>query len=108
MPDQHQRDPGYGAQNVHVHKAPPQQGNGPATASMVLGIIAIIRVFISIIGMITSILAPFGLILGFVALGKPSGRGMAIAGIGTSAIGLVVCIGWIVLFAAAASGSGTT
>lgn len=109
MSDQSQGGPGYGSQNVHVHQAPTQPSNGLATASMVLGIISIITVLIPIIGMIAWILAPLGLILGFVALGKPGGRGMAIAGIVTSAIGLLFCIGWFVLFAAiGAAGSAAS
>jgi len=89
-----------------VQQAPANLSNGLATTSMVLGIISIVLVFIPIIGMIAWILAPLGLILGFVAVGKPYGRGAAIAGLICSGIGLLVCIGWFFFFAAiAASGA---
>ena len=81
--------------------------NGLAVASLVLGILSILFVWIPFIGLVSWILAPIGLVLGLVALNKPFGRGMAIAGSICSAIGLLGCIGWVVLIgAAAAAGSG--
>lgn len=83
------------------------QSNGLAVASLVLGILSILFVWIPFIGLVSWILAPIGLVLGLVALNKPYGRGMAIAGSICSAIGLLGCIGWVVLIgAAAAAGSG--
>ena len=83
------------------------QSNGLAVASLVLGILSILFVWIPFIGLVSWILAPIGLVLGLVALNKPFGRGMAIAGSICSAIGLLGCIGWVVLIgAAAAAGSG--
>lgn len=74
---------------------PPPQGNGLAVASMVLGILSVLTAWIPVIGFIAWILAPLGLILGFVAMGKARGKGMAITGIITSVIGLVICIAWV-------------
>jgi hypothetical protein len=85
----------------------PQPSNGMAIASMVLGIVSIITAIIPFIGMIAWILAPLGLILGFIALNKPGGRGMAIAGLITSGFGLLICILWVVGLGAAMSGAGT-
>ncbi|HZW16905.1 MAG TPA: DUF4190 domain-containing protein [Brevundimonas sp.] len=83
------------------------QSNGLAVASLVLGILSILFVWIPFIGMVSWILAPVGLVLGLVALNKPAGKGMAIAGSICSGVGLLGCIGWVVLIgAAAAAGSG--
>ena len=83
------------------------QSNGLAVASLVLGILSILFVWIPFIGLVSWILAPIGRVLGLVALNKPFGRGMAIAGSICSGIGLLGCIGWVVLIgAAAAAGSG--
>lgn len=92
-----------GATNVHVHVAP--QDTSLAVASLVLGVFSICTVWIPIVGLIAWILAPLGLILGLVALKRPvgPGRGVAIAGVVCSAIGLLGCIGWIVLIGAVAT-----
>ena len=83
------------------------QSNGLAVASLVLGILSILFVWIPFIGLVSWILAPIGLVLGLVALNKPFGKGMAIAGSICSGIGLLGCIGWVVLIgAAAAAGPG--
>lgn len=95
--------PDVGTTNVHVHVAP--QDTAMAVASLLLGIFAICTVWIPIVGLIAWILAPLGLIFGILALNRPtgSGRGVAIAGIVCSVIGLLGCIGWVVLIGAAAS-----
>lgn len=85
----------HGGATVHVHAQP--QGNGLATASLVLGILALIFVWIPLVGLIAWILAPLGLVLGLVALSKPTGRGMAIAGTVCSGIALLGCFAWIFL-----------
>ena len=83
------------------------QSNGMAVASLVLGILSILFVWLPFIGLGAWILAPIGLVLGLVALGKPFGRGMAIAGSICSGIGLLGCIGWVVLIGMAASVSAS-
>lgn len=95
--------PQPGVTNVHVHVAP--QDTALAVASMILGGFSICTVWIPVVGLIAWILAPLGLILGLVALKRPAGpgRGVAIAGIVFSAIGLLGCIGWIVLIGALAT-----
>jgi hypothetical protein len=91
------------ATNIHVHVAP--QDTGLAIASLILGVFAICTVWIPIVGLVAWILAPLGLILGLVALKRPvgPGRGVAIAGVVCSAIGLLGCIGWIVIIGALAT-----
>jgi hypothetical protein len=81
------------------------QSNGMAVASLVLGILSILFVWIPFIGLVSWVLAPIGLVLGLVALNKPFGRGLAIAGSICSGIGLLGCIGWVVLIGAAAAAS---
>lgn len=85
----------------------PAQSNGLAIASLVLGILSIVFAVIPFIGLIAWLLAPIGLILGFIGMGKPTGRGMAIGGVVTSGIGLAICILWVVGIGAAMSTSGS-
>jgi len=91
-----------GSQTIHVHTTA-QTGNGLATASLVLGILSLVTVWIPFFGMIAWILAPLGLIFGLVALNKPIGRGMAIAGAVCSGLGLLGCIAWVLLLVAGAA-----
>ncbi|HVL42935.1 MAG TPA: hypothetical protein VM348_12325 [Brevundimonas sp.] len=95
--------PTTGATNVYVHVAP--QDSALAIASLILGIFAICTVWILFIGLIAWILAPLGLILGLVAMRRPAGpgRGVAIAGVVCSSIGLLGCIAWVVLIGAVAT-----
>ena len=85
----------------------PAQSNGLAIASLVLGILSIVFGVIPVIGLISWLLAPVGLVLGLIALNKPTGRGMAIGGAVTSGIGLVICILWVVGMGAIMSTSST-
>lgn len=82
------------------------QSNGLGVASLVLGILSIVFGLIPVIGLISWILAPVGLVLGLVALGKPFGRGVTISGLVTSGIGLAICILWLVGLGALMSTSG--
>jgi hypothetical protein len=70
------------------------QTNGLAIAGMVLGIVSIVLFFLA---WIASVVGVVGLILSLVGLNKSkqmggSGRGMAIAGVITSAAGIVIGI----------------
>lgn len=76
--------------------AQPQGGNGLAIASLVLGILSVLTAWIPIIGMVAWILAPLGLIFGFISVGKPTGRGIAIGGLVSSGLGLLICILWVI------------
>lgn len=89
--------------NIYVQPATVQPGNGMAIASLVLGILALATVWIPFFGMVAWLFSTLGLIFGFVGLSKPYGRGMAIAGTVCSAVGLLACIGWVMLFVFAAA-----
>lgn len=80
--------------------APSTAGQGLGITSLVLGILSLSAI-IPIIGMVAWILAPLGLIFGFISLGKPAARGFAIGGLITSALGLIICIMWVVGIGAA-------
>lgn len=75
-----------------------RRGPGMAAASLILGVFGLMFVWIPLIGMIAWVLSPLGLVLGLVALGNPNGRGVAIAGVTCSAIGLAACAAWAALF----------
>ena len=75
----------------------PKKGAGLAIASMVLGIIALLLSWIPIINNLAAVLAVVGLGLGIPALlrarkGTHEGRGMAIAGLVTSVVAIVVVL----------------
>jgi Domain of unknown function (DUF4190) len=76
---------------------PPRQGAGLAIASMVLGIIALLLSWIPIINNVAAIIAVVGLGLGIPALirarrGTHNGSGMAITGLVTSVLAIVLVI----------------
>ena len=71
--------------------------NGQATASLVLGIVALVFSFIPLIGMSSWVLAPMGLIFGLLAGGRPVGSGARWAGIITSSIALLICCLWVLM-----------
>ena len=85
--------PAYGAP---AHAAPSNEGQGLGVASLVLGILGVLTAWIPIIGLVAWIFAPLGLIFGFISLGKPAAKGLAIGGLITSGIALAICILWIV------------
>lgn len=72
-----------------------KEGQGLGIASLVMGILSLSAI-IPIVGMVAWILAPLGLIFGFMSVGKPAARGLAIGGLITSGLGLVICILWVV------------
>ena len=86
--------------NVYVQQAPPSETNGLGVASLVLGLVSLATVWIPLVGLIAWITAPLGLILGFMGMGKPVGRGVTIAGIVCSGIALVIALAWLLLFGA--------
>lgn len=91
-----QGDPNYGAQ-------PPRTAprNGLGIAAMVIGIVAIVLSFIPVVGFLSFILGPVAVILGIVALIKKRGKGQAITGIITGALGFVIVTIGTLLFGAA-------
>jgi hypothetical protein len=82
------------------------RSNGFATAGFVVGLIGLVFSFIPLIGVIAWPLVIIGLILavvGLVLAGRRGGRGMAIAGIVVSLLGLLICIIYAATFAKAVS-----
>lgn len=86
-------NPGYGAPVV-------KQSNGVAVASLIIGILSLITVCLSPLGIVA-------VVLGFVGLGKAkkiggAGKGMAIGGIVTGILALIVAVllAVLVVFAA--------
>lgn len=71
----------------------PAGGSGQATAALILGIISLFAWCIPLVGLPTSVV---GLVLGVKALNGPA-RGMAIAGVATSSIGLLLSVANAVL-----------
>ncbi|MBI1758516.1 MAG: DUF4190 domain-containing protein [Actinobacteria bacterium] len=85
---------GYG------YPPPAKGGSGMAIAALVLGIVSIVLSFTIWVGAIAGIV---GLILGIVGIShakRPggSGRGVAIAGVVTSALGLAAVVGILIFF----------
>lgn len=79
--------------------APARRGSGMAVAALVLGILAIVLSFTVIGGIVLGLLA---VVLGLIASGRAkrgqaAGRGMAIAGYVTGAIGVLLAVGLVVL-----------
>ncbi|GAA1019366.1 MULTISPECIES: DUF4190 domain-containing protein [Amycolatopsis] len=87
-----------------AHQLPPKNGLG--TAGFVLGLVGLIFSFIPVIGLIAWPLVILGIIfsaLGFVRTrsGKATNKGLSIAGLVLSVIGLAMCIVWTVTTAKA-------
>lgn len=83
--------------SVDSQPSGPQQNNGLAIASMVLGIIAIVLNCCS--AWYGLVLAIVGLVLGIVSNKNYGRKGMATAGIVCSIVALVLTVLWIILFA---------
>ncbi len=82
--------------NSQMPNQPNQNGSGFAIASMVLGILSLVIGCCYGIGIIPAII---GVILGAISLNQQRpGRGMAIAGLVTSILGILCGIFWILAF----------
>lgn len=94
------------ATDVQPQGQPPRNGLG--TAGFVLGLIGLVLSFIPIIGIVAWPLVIVGLVLSILGViragnGQATNRGLAIAGTALSAVGLVICILYAVVFTAAVS-----
>ncbi|NLA36472.1 MAG: DUF4190 domain-containing protein [Actinobacteria bacterium] len=101
--------PQYGG---YVPYAPPQAApgsSGVAIAALICGLIGLCAGLIPILGYLGVPLMLAGIICGIIGLSKTkagqSGRGLAIAGIVTGALGLVAVVLWTVLFVVASDDS---
>jgi hypothetical protein len=68
--------------------------NSLGKAAFILGLIGLVMAFVPVIGFVSWILAPLAILCGVIALRKPR-RSLAIAGIVTGALALMVCFWWI-------------
>lgn len=77
----------------YIPPSPPKthapQPGGLATTSLILGLLALIVSWLSIVGLVVSVLA---VVLGIVARRKTQPQGLSIAGIITGGLGLVISI----------------
>lgn len=87
----------------------PQPTNGLAITSLVLGIVAVLITWIPVVGLLGTLMALIGLVLGIIALRKPGGRGLAIAGLVCAGVSLAITalymFGMVALIGAAAAQS---
>lgn len=93
--------PPYEQQPYYGRVAPP--ASGMAVASLVLGITGLLFSWIPLIGIVAWPLVITGLVLGLIAMpqinrGERSGYGLALAGMITAGIGLLICVGYLLLF----------
>ncbi|MFC4855752.1 MmpS family transport accessory protein [Actinophytocola glycyrrhizae] len=90
---------------------PPQQpvtrpSNGLGTSGFVLGVIGLVFSFIPLIGVVAWPLVILGIIFSAVGIGKATNgratnKGLAIAGLVVSVVGLVVCVLWVAVWSEA-------
>jgi hypothetical protein len=90
---------------------PPQQtpakpSNGLGTAGFVVGLIGLLLSFIPLIGVVAWPLVILGIIFSALGInkavkGRATNKGLSIAGLAVSIIGLIVCILWAVVWKAA-------
>jgi uncharacterized membrane protein len=90
----------YAPQRPAILQAPQ---NGLGTAGFVLGLIGLLFSPIPLIGVIAWPLVILGLIFSLVGLtratkGRATNKGLAIAGVVLSVIGLIICILWVAAF----------
>ncbi|MGN6817735.1 MAG: hypothetical protein ACTHJR_03590 [Sphingomonas sp.] len=93
--------------HVHYYAPSPVAASGAATASLVLGIIALVCSIIPIIGLISWLLAPAAIFTSLFGLNNPVNKGSAIGGLITGIIAFVICIGWVLLVAGSAASLGS-
>lgn len=96
--------PGYPPQYPQQPVMQPRNAFG--TAGFVLGLVGLLLSFLPIIGVVAWPLVILGLVFSILGLvkankGVATNKGLSIAGIVLSAIGLVVCIAWTALFGVA-------
>lgn len=86
----------YQYNNAYQQPVPSQPGKGMGIASMVLGIIALIVSAVACCMpfgyLLASLLGILSIVFGIIAIAKKSGRGMGIAGIICSVVGLLLAI----------------
>lgn len=82
------------------NRGAPAPANGMAIASLVLGIVSVLIVWIPIVGILGTAMALIGLVLGIMSLRRLEGRGLAIGGIVCAGISLVITALYLMAFLA--------
>ena len=97
--------------NTYQQPAPAQPGKGFGIASMVLGIIALLVTLLScclpFMLILSGLLGLLSIVFGIIAIAKKGGKGMGIAGLICSGIGLLLAI-VILIFRSRAARQHTT
>lgn len=83
-----------------INQGPRPAANGMAIASLVLGIVSILIVWIPIVGLLGTVMAIVGLVLGLMALRKAESRGLAIGGVVCAGVSLVITALYLFAFTA--------
>jgi hypothetical protein len=93
-----------------IDRGAPAPTNGMAIASLVLGIVSVLIVWIPVVGILGTVMALIGLVLGILSLRRLEGRGLAIGGIVCAGVSLVITALYLMAFlaviAAAAGNAG--
>lgn len=77
------------------HSSPlPPDHNSLGKGAFIVGLVGLVLAFVPIIGFVSWLLGPIAVLMGLIALRKPP-RGLAVAGIVTGALTLLVCSWWI-------------
>jgi hypothetical protein len=84
-------------------QAPEKPSNGLGLAGFVVGLIGLLLSFIPLIGMVAWPLVILGIVFSAVGIAKASkgratNKGLSIAGLVVSVIGLIVCIMWVAVW----------
>ncbi|GAA4776861.1 hypothetical protein GCM10023200_06950 [Actinomycetospora chlora] len=90
---------------------PPRPNGGLATGGFVVALVGAVLALIPILGIVSWVLSPLGLVLSLVGLNRiprGQGRGLGTAGAILGAVGLLICMLWASAFSnAVSSRSGT-
>jgi hypothetical protein len=101
-------DPSRPPQRPLPYYAPaPSNDSGLGVLSLVLGIIGLICSIIPVVGLISWLIAPGAIITGVLGLKSPASRGLAIGGLATGGLALIVCLIWAMVFGALISTVGS-
>jgi hypothetical protein len=105
-PQDHGRPPYYGQPYPQPIYVQTDNGNNTSLApvtSLVTGLAGFFTAWIPILGMVAWLLGPIAILFGILGLrrGKTEHKIMSIVGIITGTISLLVCIGYVVMLAAA-------
>lgn len=73
---------------------PAPDHNSLGKGAFIVGLIALVLAFVPIIGFVSWLLAPLAILMGLIALRKAP-RGLAIAGIITGGLAMIICFWWI-------------